>query len=205
MPLRHDDSKFHKVLGIAASPISTGLASLIFQFTCCYSCSTTSWLSVNRKRNRLRGFTLIEQIVVLALTTILVLIGFTAILNFQNLLVKVRENAGKDRVVYLLRNVMENDLRNCELVSWDGRLNIEEANGTIRYQFDKSFLIRQSAEVTDTFRFATSNVEISGVNGNNDLVESISFNLSDDIEFYKMSFLKKYPEYKIWEFNTFGN
>jgi len=156
-------------------------------------------------RNKLPGFTLLEQIIVLALTTILVLIGFTAVLNFQQLIVKVRDNAGKDRSVYLLHNVLENDIRNSETIGWDGGLNIGKATGTVRYEFGNVFLIRETTEAIDTFRFVASDVAISGINGNEALVESISFNLSDDIQSYKMSFLKKYPDYKLWEATEYGN
>jgi len=156
-------------------------------------------------RNKLPGFTLLEQIIVLALTTILVLIGFTAVLNFQKLLLKVRDNAAKDRNVYLLHEVLESDLRACVSAGWDGGLNIEKQTGTVRYEFENLFLIRQSKEAIDTFRFVTTDVAVTGVNGNNKLVEAISFNLTDQIQSYKMSFTKKYPDYKVWEMSEYGN
>lgn len=159
------------------------------------------------KRDSFPGFTLLEQIIVLALTTILVLIGFTAVLNFQQLIVKVRDNAGKDRSVYLLHDVLENDFRNSESIGWDGRrLNIEKATGTtVRYEFGNLCLIRESTEAIDTFRFAASDVAISAINGNDAFVGAISFNISDQIQSYKMSFFKKYPDYKIWEAIEYGN
>lgn len=157
-------------------------------------------------RIKFPGFTLLEQIIVLALTTILVLIGFTAVMNFQQLIMKVRENAGKDRTVYLLQDVLENDFRNSESIGWDGRsLNIEKATGIVRYDFENLYLIRETTEAIDTFRFAANDVVISEVNGNDALVETISFNLSDQIQSYKMSFLKKYPDYKVWEVREYGN
>jgi len=156
-------------------------------------------------RNKIPGFTLLEQIIVLALTTILVLIGFTAVLNFEHLLVRVRDNAGKDRSVYLFHNVLENDLRDAESVEWDGALNIGKTTGKVRYEFGNVCLVRETPEAVDTFRFVVSDVAITGVNGNNSLVEAISFNLSDQIQSYKMSFLKKYPDYKLWEVAEYGN
>ena len=156
-------------------------------------------------RNKLSGFTLLEQIIVLALTTILVLIGFTAVLNFQKLLIRVRDNAAKDRSVYLLHQVLENDLSDCGSAGWDGGLNVEKPTGTVRYEFENLFLIRQSKEAIDTFRFVTTDVAVTGVNGNNKLLEGISFNLTDQIQAYKMSFTKKYPDYKVWEDIEYGN
>jgi Tfp pilus assembly protein PilE len=157
-------------------------------------------------RIKLPGFTLLEQIIVLALTTILVLIGFTAVLNFQQLIVKVRDNAGKDRSVYQLHGVLENDFRNSESIGWNGSgLNIEKTTGAVRYEFGNLFLIRETTDAIDTFRFVANDITISGVNGNNALVETISFNLSDQIQIYKMSFLKKYPDYKVWEVTEYGN
>lgn len=162
------------------------------------------YLKINRIK--LPGFTLLEQIIVLALTTILVLIGFTAILNFQQLIVKVRDNAGKDRSVYLLDAAIEHDIRNSESISWDGSgLNIRKATGMVRYEFGNLYLIRETSLVTDTFRFVASDVAISGVKGNDTLIEAISFKLSDQIQKYKMSFIKKYPDYKVWEAMEYGN
>lgn len=156
-------------------------------------------------QTRFPGFTLLEQIIVLALTSILVLIGFTAVLNFQQLTVKVRDNAGKDRSVYLLDAAIEHDIRNSESISWDGSgLNIRKATGMVRYEFG-NLCIRETTLATDTFRFVASDVAISGVKGNDTLIEAISFNLSDQIQKYKMSFIKKYPDYKVWEAMEYGN
>ena len=156
-------------------------------------------------KNKIPGFTLLEQIIVLALTTILVLIGFTAVLNFQQLIVKVRDNAGKDRSAYLLRTVLENDFRDSETIGWDGGLTIEKETGKVRYEFGNVCLVRITTQATDTFRFVASDVAISGINGNEALVEAFSFNLSDPVQSYKMSFFKKYPDYKVWEVVEYGN
>jgi len=156
-------------------------------------------------RNSLPGFTLLEQIIVLALTTILVLIGFTAVLNFQQLMVRVRDNAGKDRSVYLLHDVLENDFRDSETIGWDGNLNIKKTTGTVRYEFANACLVRETTDAIDTFRFVASDVAISAVNGNKALIEAFSFNITDQIQSYKMSFVKKYPEYKLWEAIEYGN
>jgi Tfp pilus assembly protein PilE len=157
-------------------------------------------------KDKIPGFTLLEQIIVLALTTILVLIGFTAVLNFQQLIVRVRDNAAKDRSVYLLHGILENDFRNSETIGWDGTgLNIENSTGKVRYEFTNLCLIREASETIDTFRFAVSDMAISNVDGTKALVEAISFNLSDQIQSYKMSFLKKYPDYKLWEASEYGN
>ena len=156
-------------------------------------------------RDKLPGFTLLEQIIVLALTTILVLIGFTAVLNFQKLLLRVRDNAAKDRSVYLFHQVLDSDLRASGSAGWDGGINIEKPTGTVRYEFENLFVIRQSKEAIDTFRFVATDVAVTGVNGNNKLVEQISFNLSNQIQSYKMSFTKKYPDYKVWEMSEYGN
>ena len=156
-------------------------------------------------RNKLPGFTLLEQIIVLALTTILVLIGFTAVLNFQKLLLRVKDNAAKDRSVYLFHQVLEGDLKASVAARWDGGLNIEKPTGAVRYEFENLFLIRQSKEAIDTFRFVATDMTVTGVNGNNKLVEAISFNITDQIQTYKMSFIKKYPDYKVWELSEYGN
>ena len=161
--------------------------------------------SQNLHRVKLSGFTLLEQIIVLALTTILVLIGFTSILNFQNLIAKIKEVSAKDRSIYLLHDALENDFRKSELIKWDGVLIIENAEGGIRYQFESTCLIRQTKIELDTFRFIANDIRVKAINENLKMVESISFNLSDNKQSYKMSLIKKYPEYKIWEYTHYGN
>lgn len=157
------------------------------------------------KLNNLPGFTILEQIVVLALTAILVLIGFTAILNFQRLILKIRDNAGKDRSVYLLNAVLENDFRNSETVGWDESLNIEKASQLVKYKFGNQYLIRETTEAVDTFRFNTSDLKISGINGKYTLVEAFSFSISTGDQLYKLAFSKEYQDFKIWEVNKYGN
>lgn len=154
---------------------------------------------------KLPGFTILEQIIVLALTTIIVLIGFTAVLNFKQLIANVRDNAQKDRSVYLLQLALENDFRDAESIGWDDGLSLEKTTGTVRYEFENSYVIRQTTEVTDTFHLAASEVTLSKVEGNEALVETIAFNLTDQIQTYKMSFFKEYPDYKIREEMEDGN
>jgi type II secretory pathway pseudopilin PulG len=167
-------------------------------------------ISISRFRlklieNQLPGFTLLEQIIVLALTTILVLIGFTAILNFQQLMAKVRANAQKDRSVYLLQLSLENDFRDAVTIGWEDGLNLEKDTVTIRYEFENTYLIRQTIGKTDTFHFVINDVSVSKVKDKEDLVETIAFKLSDPIQSYKMTFFKEYPDYKIWEEKEDGN
>lgn len=147
----------------------------------------------------IKGFTLMEQILVLALTTILVLIGFTAVLNMNRMMDKVRKNASGDRNLYLLQQAMDQDVRNAESVSWDGILQCEKTNELISYAFEDSLLLRISEATTDTFSFVTSDLEITAVKDNPHLVEYITFNLSAQHQAYKMSFFKEYPDFKIME------
>jgi|GEM_PF-1862106 len=153
----------------------------------------------------LKGFTLMEQLVVMALTAILVLMGFTAILNFHRLVAKVRDNAIKDRNVYFFRDVMESDFRDSEKIGWDGELYMKKKETSIRYQFNDSFIIREAQESRDTFRFSPGDIQRQGANGNDSLLESISFNLRDELQSYRMTFFKQYPDYKIWEAQEYGN
>jgi type II secretory pathway pseudopilin PulG len=168
-------------------------------------CITISRFCLKLIKNQLSGFTLLEQIIVLALTTILVLIGFTAILNFQQLMAKVRANAQKDRNVYLLQLALENDFRDAVTIGWEDGLNLEKDSGTVRYEFENTYLIRQATEKTDTFHFVTSDVSVSKVKDNEALVETIAFKVIDPIQSYKMTFFKEYPDYKIREEKEDGN
>lgn len=156
-------------------------------------------------KGKIPGFTLIEQILVLALTTILVLIAFTAVMNFQQLITKVRNNAQSDRNIYLFNNVLQNDFREAENIQWDGELTIKKPAEGIKYQFEKECILRETEASTDTFRFAANDLMVSAAEENNFLVEELSFNLVSDAESYRMNFIKKYPEYIKWENKKYGN
>lgn len=163
------------------------------------------FIGVRYFRKNLEGFTLMEQILVLALTTILVLIGFTAVLNINRLMGKVRENAAIDRSIYLLNQVIDNDIRNAETLNWDGALRCKKNIGPVSYAFEDSCLLRISEEATDSFQFVTSGLEIKTYKDNPHLVEQITFILSSPNQEFRMSFFKPYPEFKIMEEINHGN
>lgn len=154
---------------------------------------------------RVPGFTLVEQILIMALTTILILIGFTAVMNFQQLITKVRNNAQSDRDIYLFTNVLQNDFTRSENILWDGELKIKKPEEVIKYQFGKEYILRETEALTDTFKFYANDLSVVESEVNSGLVEELSFNLVSNAESYRKNFIKKYPEYIKWEYKEYGN
>jgi prepilin-type N-terminal cleavage/methylation domain-containing protein len=160
---------------------------------------------IKSNRNSLQGFTLIEQIIVLALTAFVALISFTVILNFQQLLGKIQANSQIDRSLYHLHFALDNDFRNSTRVAWDGGLNVSKLSQAVRYDFEKQYIIRETKESIDTFRFAASDLKYAGVSGNDSIIEAFSFRISIGDQHYNLEFIKAYPENIIWELNNYGN
>lgn len=160
---------------------------------------------MNRMYNRLNGFTLMEQIVVLALTSLLTLIGYTAIMNFQQLTRKIRNNAEQDRTIYLLSTTLENDFKNSESVNWNEGLEFHGLSEPVGYTFEKQSVLRKSSASVDTFRLVISDIAWTKLSAQSDLINAFSFVINSESEAYRFSFFKEYPEYKLWEINEYGN
>jgi prepilin-type N-terminal cleavage/methylation domain-containing protein len=156
-------------------------------------------------KKKIQGFTLIEQIIVLALSGLVALISFAAFMNFQRLIVKVQASSAIDRSIYHLHSVLENDFRNSSKITWDGQLHISKISQTVRYDFGDQYLIRESSESIDTFRFDVKDLSYTGLGGKDLFIESLSFEIIGNDQHYKMEFIKEYPEYIKWGLNNYGH
>jgi prepilin-type N-terminal cleavage/methylation domain-containing protein len=152
-------------------------------------------------RSKVQGFTLLEQIVVLALTSFVALIGFTALMNFQRLILRIQKNASADREVYQLNTALNNDFRNSLKVSWDGSLSISKPSQEIKYEFSGKYIIRETKEVLDSFRLSAIDINVSGLNRDESLVKSFSFIVKNGDQKYLLKFIKEYTENELWELN----
>jgi prepilin-type N-terminal cleavage/methylation domain-containing protein len=152
-------------------------------------------------RDKVQGFTLLEQIVVLALTSFVALIGFIALMNFQRLILLIQRNASEDREVYQLNTALNNDFRNSLKIIWDGSLTICKPSQEIRYEFNGNYIIRETKEVLDSFRLYAIDINVTGLKTDESIVKYFSFTVKNGDQRFQLKFLKEYTESELWELN----
>ena len=154
---------------------------------------------------KLKGFTLMEQLIAIALTSLLLLIGFTAVMNFNRLFRQIRLNAGEDRNVLLLETQLTNDWRMSNEVWWDDQLTLKKAFSTVTYQFGPEYIVRSYDMQSDTFRLGSRELNIGEVTGTKGLVRTLSFQMPTTNEQYTIQLTKDYPQFKQWEARGYGD
>ncbi|WP_169737685.1 pilus assembly FimT family protein [Prolixibacter bellariivorans] len=154
---------------------------------------------------KLKGFTLMEQLIAIALTSLLLLIGFTAVMNFNRLFRQIRLNAGEDRSVLLLETQLANDWQACNEARWDEQLTLKKAFSTITYQFEPEYIVRSYDMQSDTFRLSSRELNINEVSGTKGLVRTLSFQVPTTNEQYTIQLTKEYPQFKQWEARGYGD
>jgi len=154
---------------------------------------------------RLKGFTLMEQIIAIALTSLLLLIGFTAVMNFNRLFRQIRLNANKDRSVLFLETQLTNDWHASNEIRWDDQLTLKKAFSTITYQFEPEYIVRSYDMQSDTFRLSSRELNIKEVTGTKGLVRTLSFQVPTTNEQYTIQLTKEYPQFKQWEARGYGD
>jgi len=146
-----------------------------------------------------------EQIIAIALTSLLLLIGFTAVMNFNRLFRQIRLNASEDRNVLLLETQLTNDWHASNEAWWDDQLTLKKAFSTIIYQFEPKYIVRRYGAHVDTFRLSSRELNIGEVTGTKGLVHNLSFQIPTTNEQYTIQLTKEYPQFKQWEARGYGD
>ncbi|GET22015.1 hypothetical protein JCM18694_22610 [Prolixibacter denitrificans] len=146
-----------------------------------------------------------EQLIAIALTSLLLLIGFTAVMNFNRLFRGIRLNASEDRSVLLLETQLTNDWHTSNEIRWDDQLTLKKAFSTITYQFEPKYIVRSYDAHVDTFRLSNRELNIKEVTGIRGLVRTLSFQIPTTNEHYTIQLTKDYPQFKQWEARGYGD
>ncbi|MFA6924752.1 MAG: prepilin-type N-terminal cleavage/methylation domain-containing protein [Bacteroidales bacterium] len=145
---------------------------------------------------KLKSFTFIELVVVMAISAFVVSIAYTAyqIINFQFINYKTKNESIKE--LFQMEDVIQNDFENAHKINSAGKdLIFEMKNGmTCRYEFKQDYILRDYRETKDTLKISTDSVEKSFQNipNNYGIVDELKFKTNVFDEVQRFVFYKKY-------------
>ena len=114
-------------------------------------------MSKASSRTRLRGFTLLEVVITLALTSVLFVLGAYIYIFVNARFQKVRKDQAFYASYYVFKTAFRRDYRDADWV-WQSAgdekstLRLEKNDSTINYTFDSTFIRRVTLYRTDTFQ-----------------------------------------------------
>lgn len=139
----------------------------------------------------LKGFTLVEMLIAMALTALIVMFGMAVISHFILVFHSVqRTNDDQSSVVQLYR-LLKRDIDRADQVTWDESLHCVHPLSEVGYYFDKEQVIRQSGEQIDTFHIR-SQVNDIGWFQNTGLVNRLAIDLFNRELVFPVTIVKQY-------------
>jgi len=133
---------------------------------------------------KLRGYTIIEIVVVLLLTSILTLAVFRIVVNINKLMTVHFNSISSVQEISNLHSLLYNDFLNCISIHKESNsFKCKYDTATINYFYDKNYIIRQ----TDTFNIVHKNFTLTTIENTN-LVESLKIDFEEknvSFQFFK--------------------
>ena len=104
------------------------------------------------KTTHLKGFTIIELLVAMALTSIIMMLGMATISHFIRFFNEIKKNSERQTAIIQFYEVLNHDVNRSEKVFWDEKIICINTDQTISYQFNKEFIVRSINQNYDTLR-----------------------------------------------------
>jgi prepilin-type N-terminal cleavage/methylation domain-containing protein len=145
-------------------------------------------------KSRLAGFTVMEFIVAMVISSIIIGLGYQA---WGMLSVKTFGSARGNRIyedINTLDYLMRRDFIECQRSSYfENELSFEHSDRRISYRFDDEQVIRKSENI-DTFYVEVDDIEVEYTNpsSSNEFVKQIAINVKIDKQKLTYCFKKNY-------------
>jgi len=142
---------------------------------------------------KVKGFTVMEAIIALALTGLLSLLVFAGLRYYHRLFINIQAVGYAQTEINLFQQSLQNDASMAERIIFDNDVIFSVPSGVVVYRFTDKGIIRNSDLSTDTFKIKCLQPEIIWSNNMSDLVGGISIIcFNSDMEF-PVSIIKEYP------------
>ena len=146
-----------------------------------------------RYKTRLKGFTILEAIISMVLTSLLVLLALAAIRYYQRLFWNVQRTGTTQTEINLFHTALNQDMQRALKVVFDSDLVCLSGDREVRYQFLKEKIVRNSMLAIDTFHIKYTPPLILPSPEVNDLVGQITVGCYNGEALYPVCVIKKYP------------
>lgn len=142
---------------------------------------------------KVRGFTIFEALIGLALTGLVSLLVFAGISYYHRLFSTILLTGHTQTEITLLQQAIENDLANAEEVFYEDGLLCSSVSGAVAYRFIEEGIVRLDSFDPDTFKIKHQPAEFSMVPGQDRLINLVSIVCyNGDLQFV-VSGIKEYP------------
>ena len=142
---------------------------------------------------RISGFTLLEAIIALTLTSLLTLLVFAGIRFYHNLFVKIRHTGEVQTAINQLQTVLRNDTEKSKELFFDEFLYCNNEYGTINYMFLENAIVRNTEISSDTFRINYRQPEFVYSERLENMITGITIPCYNEELVFMVSAIKKYP------------
>ena len=139
------------------------------------------------------GFTLLEAIIALTLTSLLTLLVFAGIRFYHNLFVKIQRTGEVQTAINQLQTVLRNDTEKSKELFFDEFLYCSNEDGTINYMFLENAIVRNSDISSDTFRINYRQPEFVYSERLENMITGITIPCYNEELVFMVSVIKKYP------------
>ncbi|MGM0528971.1 MAG: prepilin-type N-terminal cleavage/methylation domain-containing protein [Bacteroidota bacterium] len=150
------------------------------------------------------GFTIVEILIALIISSILILIASQLISGFNKVLILSKTDWVYNNEILETITVFSLDLENCDIAL---KTDVDEitltGENTVRYLFQKDTLIRCAHNI-DSFPLSYTNLEIATINTDS-IVTKICFNIQHKGTYYPVLLAKKYGTAEIYNYQILLN
>jgi prepilin-type N-terminal cleavage/methylation domain-containing protein len=146
------------------------------------------------KYYRANAFTIMEMLVVLALSGILITGSMQLYLNYEKLIRMKNKQIGCGKETYQFYHIFKHEFDAAVSVKASGNevTLLSSAKTLVRYEFEPDFIVRSYSDITDTFfikvnEFKVDNGSVSGFDN------AVTLELENCGETYPIYLVKQYP------------
>lgn len=156
---------------------------------------------------KLKAFTILELIVALAISSVLISIGYYSVLVVFKMFKGNVSQSQEITAYYLFKKTLDNDFRRCDFAGEGsdspGLLlrSVKDSN-RIAYEFRKNYIIRQMNNAVDTFHIQTSEFETGFYSNNIKLIKHISLIHQLDGKPVRSIYTKRYSAFQVLAFEN---
>lgn len=143
-------------------------------------------------RKKIEGFTLLEAMVSLLLTTLLVALAFGVYINFSKSYSIFDKSTTRLTELLQFKNALSSDwFKSDHPMGNEAYLDLldEQKNELITYEINDDWIVRKSW-VNDTFQISVKEMEFSYLNKQEEIIEKISIEFEKNSQLYEVTLRK---------------
>ncbi len=154
---------------------------------------------------RIKGFTIVEILIALIISSILILIASQIISGFNKIYYSNKTDWIKNNDLIEIARVLNYDMERCDFALRTGNNEITlTGKNNIRYLFRNDAIIRYLSDSQDSLASSCTNLRIETIQPDS-IISEISFEIEYKNAFYPVVSVKKYGESELYNYQILRN